>query len=859
MNPDKPTSHQGNQAILVVVMTYAAFSALWIFASDRLIEWLLQDSQLAGMISTLKDWLYVGITSLLLYQLMRGHFGRAEWALNTNSEFVPQLGIPHYPAESLRSEESLRKLSQALEQSSESVVITDIAANIEYVNEAFVRSTGYSREEVIGQNPKVLNSGKTPPETFRVMWHTLSEGRTWKGEFTNKRKDGNEYLEFAIISPIRQADGRITHYVAVKEDITEKKRIGKELDTHRHHLEELVASRTAELAEALLQAELASHAKCSFLANMSHEIRTPMNAIVGLTHLLRRDHPTPEQAERLTRISGAADQLLSIVNDILDMSRMDANELSLEQTELSLPAILDNARAMINDQAEVKGLTIRIECDELPVCLRGDPTRLCQALFNLAGNAVKFTNRGVITLRARLIEDDDASLLIRLEVEDTGIGIDIEKLARLFQPFVQADVSSTRLYGGAGLGLAITQRLARLMGGDAGVESKVDSGSTFWFTVRLARAIPSPTSAEISLSSDESDAEATLRCMPKGARLLLVEDNPVNRGVILDMILVAGLTADTAENGLQAIEKSTMQCYDLILMDVQMPMMNGLDATRAIRRQPDGEKVPILAMTGNAFAEARHACLEAGMNDFVAKPISPHDFYATLLKWLTTEKVQFCPPITRSLIQPPGDSLLHRLAGFTDLDFNHGLATMRGNIANYIAVLDIFAKECRQQATQLSGMRDGVEYSAIEQLACSLRGNATMLGALKVAESADAVVSACRRGAETDAISILCTAFIDDLFRLADAIPEVVSKPVACTNAEIDPVELADVLEKLEMLLEHGNIEANHLARDHAGLLQAIFGKQTKVFLSQIDAFDYDSAITELRQTRTHMNAGAGS
>lgn len=855
MTTNKSISYQGDRAILSVVLSYAVFCVLWILVSDQLVERLPQRSQLADLVSMFKDWIFVGITTLLLYQLMRHRFGRAEAAQNADDGPAERFGVGSNATEGWCSEETLRKLSQALEQSRESIAITDIDAKIEYVNEAFVRNTGYSREEVMGQNPKVLSSGKTPPETFRAMWETLTEGKTWKGEFANKRKDGSEYLESAIISPIHQADGRITHYVAIKEDITEKKHLGKELDAHRNHLEELVASRTTQLAEALHQAELANHAKCSFLANVSHEIRTPMNAIVGLTHLLRRDRPTPEQAERLIRISAAADQLVSVVNDILDISRMDAGILSLEQTELSLPAILDSARAMITEQAEAKGLAIRIECDDFPVCLQGDPTRLSQALFNLAGNAVKFSNQGVITLRARLIEDDGEHLLIRLEVEDTGIGIDIEKLSGLFQPFVQADVSSTRQYGGTGLGLAITQRLAKLMGGEAGVDSKIGGGSTFWFSVRLARTRPYTTSATTLTATDESEAETMLRTMHCGARLLLVEDNPVNRGVILDLILAAGLIADTAENGEQAIKKASMLRYDLILMDVQMPTMNGLEATRAIRHQPGGNEVPILAMTGNAFAEARQACQEAGMNDFVAKPVTPHDFYATLLKWLNA-KAQSSSPIPRSPAQPPDDSLLHQLASFTDLDMSRGLTTMRGNIANYKTVLELFARECNAHSNRIGEMRDRAEFSAIEQLASTLHGNAIMLGALKIAESAKSVVSAYRSDSGAEAINSFCSALIDDLLHFVNAIQISVAVPEASASSEIDLRQSADVLARLETFLEHGNIEANHLVSDQAGLLLAIFGKSAKGLISRIEAFDYERAITELRQIRTHQNAG---
>ncbi len=223
----------------------------------------------------------------------------------------------------VQTEAELRKLSLAVEQSSESIIITDIDARIEYVNEAAIRSSGYLRAELIGENPRILQSGKTPPRTYVALWAALSAGQGWRGELYNRRKDGVEYIEFAIVTPIRQANGRITHYVAVKEDITEKKRIGAELDRYRHHLEEMVQERTAQLVEASARAEAANRAKSDFLANMSHEIRTPMNAIVGLTHLLQRSAPTPQQSERLDKINATARHQLAIINDILDLSKIE--------------------------------------------------------------------------------------------------------------------------------------------------------------------------------------------------------------------------------------------------------------------------------------------------------------------------------------------------------------------------------------------------------------------------------------------------------------------------------------------------------------------------------------------------------
>ena len=683
--------------------------------------------------------------------------------------------------ERLRMESELRKLVQAVEQSPESVVITDLNAEIEWVNEAFVRTTGFSREELIGRNSSMLKSGKTPPETFAALWSALKHGKPWEGEFFNKHKDGGEYVEFARIAPLCQPDGTITHYIGVKEDVTEKKQLAEELDEHRHHLEDLVNQRTSQLAEARQQtqavntalresekqfrqaariahlghwridkskreytnvseeyarifgytvdeylerfanlkirhelvhpedlprvkeiyqreddaeleyritrrdgsvrhvreifsakrddsstcietegtlqditdikraedelrktkeaAEAANHSKSAFLANMSHEIRTPMNAIIGLTYLMQSAGPTAEQAEHLTRIDHSAGHLLSIINDILDLSKIEAGKLSLELSDFHLDTIFDNIQSQLTEQTRNKDLTIVVECDDVPIWLRGDVTRLRQALLNYAGNAVKFSECGTITLRARKLQEDDDGLLVRFEVQDPGIGIEPDKLPGLFEAFEQADDSTTRIHGGTGLGLAITKLLAQLMGGEVGAESEPGHGSTFWFTARLSRGFGRP----VTQTEATPDVESALGAHYSGVRILLVDDNTINRLVARELLKGTGLAVETAENGREAVEMVRSTAYDLVLMDVEMPVMDGLRATREIRSMSNSaasnKDLPILAMTANIFTEDRRDCLEAGMNDFVAKPVEPASLFATLIKWLPKRHV----------------------------------------------------------------------------------------------------------------------------------------------------------------------------------------------------------------------------
>ncbi len=772
-----------------------------------------------------------------------------------------QNGIPLFSAyvrditERKRDEDALRKLSLAVEQSPESIVITNIDAKIEYVNQAFIRTTGYSREDVIGQNPKMLHSGKTPPETYVGMWDALAKGEPWKGEFHNRRKDGSEYIEFAILTPIRQADGRVSHYVAVKEDITEKKRIGQELDQHRHHLEELVASRTTELEEARERAEVANLAKSTFLANMSHEIRTPMNAIIGLTHLLRSAGPSPEQADKLGKISGAAEHLLSIINDILDLSKIEAGKLTLEQTDFSLSAILDNTRSLIAEQAQAKGLDIEVDTDGVPSWLRGDPTRLRQTLLNFAGNAVKFTESGRIVLRARLLGSDGDDLRIRFEVEDTGIGIPAAQIDGLFQIFSQADASTTRKYGGTGLGLAISRRLAGLMGGEAGVESESGRGSTFWFTARLQRG-HGPQSTSVGSAAGIGDAEAELRQRHGGALLLLAEDNEINREVALELIHAAGLDVDIAENGREAVDKAAATAYDLILMDVQMPLMNGLEATRAIRALADRKATPILALTANAFEEDRNACKEAGMDDFVAKPVDPRMFYAALLKWLPERAAApaVAPPPAAPVAPVADDQQRQRLDAIPGLDVGQGMAMIRNNVAKYAQLLSMFADRNAQHVDKIMRLVAAGDLQAMRPLAHGLRGSAGMLGAQAVSEAAAAVTAAFHDGEGAERIGQLCSVLSGELSALIGGIRQAVAaeaEPAAAANGP----QLMEVLARLEALLQQGDMAAGDFARDNATLLRRGLGKSAASLMARIDAFDYEKAAADLHELRR----GAGA
>ena len=770
--------------------------------------------------------------------------------------------------------------------------------------------------------------------------------------------------------------GKAVRVLGVNFDITERKAANAELARYRNHLEELVAARTREVAEARDAAEAANRAKSSFLANMSHEIRTPMNAIIGLTHILRRTATDRDQGEQLDKVSGAAQHLLGIINDILDFSKIEAGKMRLEQSNFDVDRMVGNVCALIAEKAQIKGLEIVSDIAALPPMLNGDGMRIGQILLNFLSNAVKFTTQGSIILRGSLCAESAEQVVVRFAVIDTGIGISSEETKRLFQAFEQADISTTRRFGGTGLGLAISRRLAQLMGGEVGVESTPGVGSTFWLELPLnkvaghrqrQRAAVLPPGSRVLIIDDIEDARqamaatlqelgavpetlpdgqeavaaivaadtagtpyslvlldwqmphmtglqvaADLRQLPlrqrptlllvsgtlaapcedldevgiagfiakpltassllvaleqyqdsqlltaqaegsgeaaddqlAGYHVLLAEDNPLNQEVAVTLLEDVGIHVDVASDGLIALERAAATHYDLILLDVQMPNMDGLTAARHLRQMADYAQTPIVAMTANAFEEDRQMALAAGMNEHVAKPVDPDVLYAVLRRLLGSP-----PPQAKAAPPPapdaaPASDILARVAG---LDLQAGMRSAVGNRKLFVELLDMFASKHRSDIEKTRHYLKQGDYKNARLIIHSLKGASATLGFKDFSKFAGTVEKAI--STETPAHQIdpdidkLGTWLDEILDQLHDIIPHVEIE--ACDSATVDTVQLARELAAFRQLLAEDDLTATDAFAALESRFSTIAGRSATRLRLEIDDYDFATALQTL-------------
>ena len=748
-----------------------------------------------------------------------------------------------------RADENVRKLAQAIRQSPESIVITNTNAEIEYINKAFTKRTGYTEAEVLGKNPSVLQSGKTPKHTYQQMWQNLTNNKPWKGELFNKDKFGNEYVEFVHISPLTNSANETTHYVAVKEDITEKIRIAKELDAHRNHLEELVATRTQELKEEHERAERANQAKSQFLANVSHEIRTPMSAIIGLTHLLKLSNISDNQLDKLKKIESSAEHLLAVINDILDLSKIETGDSSLSEENFNTDAFLDQIKSIFTQQAQQKKVNIHYNFEQLPDWLFGDQTRLRQALINLIGNALKFSNKGDISVEAIELKQKDALLRFKFTVADQGIGIPHDKLATIFDAFVQVEDSNNKTYQGTGLGLTISKNIANQLGGDIGVSSNEGQGSKFWFTVTMKPGQKPLPAKELQASLVNSK---NMR-YKENLKVLVVEDNEINSEVVGELLKSINIYPDMANDGVQALEKVKSNLYDIILMDVQMPNMDGNEATQHIRKLPHYVHTPILAMTANIFAHDIDACKKAGMNDFVRKPIVPENLFTKIFDWcpnvikyraITPQKI--AEPKEKQQSYKSNPVQLEPLVAIDKIDITRGLDNTLDDIAGYLKLLKMFTTNGISNCNKIATFITDKNFREAKRLAHNMKGSSGTLGLCNIQQLAEKLELSLK--AESPG-SALLTSINSEIEKVANAIMEIEKQSQFADQAEnqnnkqvSEKHELIVVLDKLYSLLDINDTAAAEYFNQHKFSLSQISNNLTQQLDNEIEQFEYLNA-----------------
>ena len=607
----------------------------------------------------------------------------------------------------------------------------------------------------------------------------------------------------------------------------------------------------ALLTEARDAAEAASRAKGDFLANMSHEIRTPLNAILGMSELALDTKLDARQRRYIKRVHDAARNLLHILNDILDFSKIEAGRMELELIPFSIAELVDQVQGLLEAPANDKGITLLTEIgDSVPGHVISDPHRINQVLVNLAGNAIKFTENGKVAISVKAKMRGSSRCELHFSVLDTGIGIDPSRIDSLFESFTQADSSTTRRFGGTGLGLAISRRLVEMMGGRIWAESEPGLGSDFQFTLPV----------EIATAGMHEQQNTTLPAVGslQGLKVLLAEDNEINQEVACEILKRAGVNVHVVETGLQAIQAVNEVSYDAILMDCQMPEMDGFDATRQIRSNPRHRHLPIIAMTANALSEDRDRCLEAGMDDHLAKPVDIHLLLSTLGRWVgsaaATEHSEAAAVDAPVASPSDNQALLETLQNIPGLNAQDGLARVNNDAAAYLRLLGMFARNQTHSARQLRRLSVNGQPELLQNLAHQIKGVSANLGLQDIHLASSKLESVARESKDQASPPKELKKAAQALARLLEhSLPTIRSvtaargtEPVAVT-AGLDPRKMLQDLEKIAELIADADTEALGLARqlvETAGshLDQPGFSDRLNALLNQLAAYDFEAA-----------------
>jgi PAS domain S-box-containing protein len=719
------------------------------------------------------------------------------------------------------------------------VSVTDDAGRIIDVNERFCRISGYTRAELLGQSHRLVASGVHEPAFWAGLWRAMSNGESWHGEICNRAKDGSVHWLETVIAPLIDGDGRVEKCVSIRTDITAAK-LG---------------------VTAVDRATQANAAKSVFLANMSHEIRTPLNIVIGLAYLLRQTRMSGEQAGFVAQINEASKLLLTVITDVLDLSKIEAGELLIASEAFSPAQLLESLGGLMSVQAEARGISLEFDLPhDLPAALFGDAARLNQILANLISNAIKFTERGGVRVIVRPIGASATGVTLRFTVEDTGIGIEPAALARLFTPFVQVDESITRRYGGTGLGLTIVHRLTQLLGGEVNVSSTPGVGSEFRVVLQFAYAAP-----ELLIAA-EPGPPARRGPGLAGVRVLVVDDNDVNLQVTRLILEQNGAQVQLACNGQQAVDLigAGPADFDVVLMDVQMPILDGYEATRRVRTDLGLAQLPIIALTAGALSSERVRAAAVGMNDFIIKPFDALTLVNMVRRYAERGRtaVDAIAPVPAPVAPvAPVAQAAHVWPDIEDIDGAEARSRWCEDLNLFRPMLEHFLGEFADIAATASCHSPG-GLAALAARLHKLKGGACMLGAKAVEQMAAETEAACRAN-DAPLAGQLATRLAARLERLRAAVAAAFAgtrvempQSVLADEAELDPAALAALI----LLLRQMRMSARDSFIALAPALQGLLGAAAlRLVRTQIDNLEFDEAADALEAAAATRNTQTGS